>query len=164
MPLHRHTFIFNQTFVDSGPAAEAAWKSLFPSQGGYFRHPTISPERSDFAVFHQLHCLEKIRETYWVLYDNTVAARDGAPGSIFDPDSLPFYSTPPHIGHCIELIRNTLTCRPDTTLELKDLQAGGVTGFDAEHLCVDWDQLVEWVSQWETYGQNNVDSRSATSH
>ena len=162
MPLHRHTFAFNQTFTEGGPAADEAWESLFPSQGGFFRHPTISRKRANFAVFHQLHCLDKIREAYWVLYDGRVAARDGTPAAVFDPDNLPFHSTPPHIGHCVDLIRNALICRPDTTLELKDKAVGGVTGFGTEHLCVNWDQVVEWVSQWENYGKDSQDTSDAS--
>ena len=160
MPLHRHTFAFNQTFAEGGPVADEAWESLFPSQGGFFRHPTISRERANFAVFHQLHCLDKIREAYWVLYDGRVAARDGAPAAVFDPDNLPFHSTPPHISHCVDLVRNALICRPDTTLELKDKEAGGVTGFGTEQLCVNWDKLVEWVSEWENY--DKPDTREAS--
>lgn len=38
-------------------ATNAAWHSLFPAQGGFFKHPDLAPTRSAFAVFHQLHCL-----------------------------------------------------------------------------------------------------------
>ena len=34
-----------------------AWDALFPEQGGFFKHPSLAPTRSAFAVFHQLHCL-----------------------------------------------------------------------------------------------------------
>ena len=37
--------------------SDLAWQALFPEQGGFFKHPDIAPERSAFAVFHQLHCL-----------------------------------------------------------------------------------------------------------
>ncbi|KAM0802769.1 hypothetical protein BDR22DRAFT_93856 [Usnea florida] len=162
LPLHKHTFVYNQTFAEGGPAADEAWESLFPSQGGFFRHPTISRGRANFAIFHQLHCLDKIREAYWTLYDGRVAAHDGAPAVVFDPDSLPFHSTPPHVGHCVDLIRNALVCRPDTTLEFKDKELGGVTGFGTEHVCVDWNQLVEWVSQWENYGKDSAGTSKAS--
>lgn len=68
----------------------------------------------------------------------------------FDPDQdLAFMLSPPHVRHCIDLIRNALFCRPDTTIELKDEKLGGVTGFGTEHMCVDWENLVDWVSVWE---------------
>ncbi|KAF7938997.1 uncharacterized protein EAE98_001333 [Botrytis deweyae] len=151
LPLQEHKFVYNQTFVESGPAADAAWDSLFPSQGGFFRHPTISRKRADFAVFHQLHCLDKIRLAYWTLYDSSVLAHDGMSKTDFDPKGLSEHFAPLHITHCVELIRNALICRPDTTVEVKDLESNGVTGFGAEHLCVNWNQLVDWVSEWEDY-------------
>lgn len=40
-------------------------------------------------------------------------------------------------------------CRPDTTVEVKDERAGGVTGFGTEHVCWDWRGLVEWTGAWE---------------
>jgi hypothetical protein len=33
------------------------WNTLMPKRGGFFNHPKIAPERSAYAVFHQLHCL-----------------------------------------------------------------------------------------------------------
>ena len=44
-------------------------------------------------------------------------------------------------------------CQPDTTVELKDEEIGGVRGFGTEHQCRDWDQLVQWTTKWETYKQ-----------
>lgn len=38
-------------------ASNAIWQSIFPAQGGFFKHPTLAPKRSAFSVFHQLHCL-----------------------------------------------------------------------------------------------------------
>ena len=51
-------FHYNGTFGEAASnASNAAWSELFPKQGGFFKHPTIAPQRSAFAVFHQLHCL-----------------------------------------------------------------------------------------------------------
>ena len=58
-------------------------------------------------------------------------------------------SRAPHVRHCIDLIRQSLMCRPDTTVEVKDEARGGVTGFGTEHVCWDWDALGEWVGRWE---------------
>ena len=43
-------------------------------------------------------------------------------------------------------------CRPDTTVEVKDDEAGGVTGFGTEHVCWDWEGLVRWTGEWEGWG------------
>lgn len=37
--------------------SNAAWETLFPARGGFFKHPQLAPDRSGLAVFHQLHCL-----------------------------------------------------------------------------------------------------------
>jgi hypothetical protein len=52
------TFQYNRSFTERpSNLTDAAWHSLFPRQGGYFRHPEVAPSRSALAVFHQLHCL-----------------------------------------------------------------------------------------------------------
>ena len=40
-------------------------------------------------------------------------------------------------------------CKPDLTVEVKNEELGGVTGFGTEHECIDWTQLLSWMSQWE---------------
>lgn len=61
--------------------------------------------------------------------------------------------SPPHIRHCIDLIRHSLMCQPDITVEIKDPDVGGVTGFGTEHVCRDWGQLMEWTGRWEGWMQ-----------
>ena len=63
-------------------------------------------------------------------------------------------SSPPHIRHCIDLVRQSLMCRPDITVELKDDESGGVRGFGTEHQCQDWNELIAWTSKWESYQQD----------
>ena len=36
---------------------DRSWLGLFPLGGGFFKHPTLAPEKATFAVYHQLHCL-----------------------------------------------------------------------------------------------------------
>jgi hypothetical protein len=56
--MRSQVFQYDDQFGEApSPATDAAWKSLFPKQGGFFRHPILAPERSAFSVFHQLHCL-----------------------------------------------------------------------------------------------------------
>ena len=58
VPERPQTFHYNRSFTErQSKYTDGAWHSLFPRQGGYFRHPEIAPSRSAFAVFHQLHCL-----------------------------------------------------------------------------------------------------------
>ena len=42
-------------------------------------------------------------------------------------------------------------CTNDLTVDTKNKELGGVTGFGTEHQCKDWGQLLSWVSEWEDY-------------
>lgn len=62
---------------------------------------------------------------------------------------LPMMVSPPHVRHCLDLLRQSMMCQADTTIEVKDELAGGVHGFGVEHRCKDWDQLTEMISGWQ---------------
>ena len=89
-----------------------------------------------------------IRQGYWLLY---AAAGEGR---TLKQEDIPFMSSPTHIRHCIDLLRHSLMCQPDLTVEVKDEAKGGVTGFNTEHQCKDWNQLLDWVGKWQTFGQD----------
>ncbi|KAL6721251.1 hypothetical protein ACLMJK_000353 [Lecanora helva] len=152
-------FHYDRAF-GSAPSNEsdAAWASLFPAQGGFFKHPTLAPHRSAFAVFHQLHCLEGIRQGYWMIYDNVLEGRQ------MKEEDFPFMSSPSHIRHCVDLLRQSLMCRPDTTIEVKNEELGGVTGFGTEHQCRDWGQLSEWTVEWEGWRQDPREEKEGGDH
>lgn len=65
---------------------------------------------------------------------------------------------PHHVQHCIDLLRQTLMCHADTTLEVADEAIGGVDGFRTEHQCRSWEQLVQWTTaqQIKYPGQNST--------
>ncbi|KAF2243059.1 hypothetical protein BU26DRAFT_437938, partial [Trematosphaeria pertusa] len=126
---------------------DRAWLGSFPTQGGFFKHPQLAPDRSTFAVFHQLHCLDGLRHAYWTLLDISQS------GAKLDKSALPHHATPSHVRHCIDLLRQALMCQPDLTIEVQNDELGGVTGFGTEHVCADWKQLIEWTSHWENYDQ-----------
>jgi hypothetical protein len=51
-------FTYNRTFAEvPSNESNAAWETLFPARGGFFKHPQLAPDGSGLAVFHQLHCL-----------------------------------------------------------------------------------------------------------
>jgi hypothetical protein len=64
---------------------------------------------------------------------------------VLSDDDMPKMSSPRHIRHCIELLRQVLMCQPDLTLEVKNLSVGGVAGFGTEHQCRDWNQLMSFT-------------------
>ncbi|KAH7316780.1 hypothetical protein B0I35DRAFT_479596 [Stachybotrys elegans] len=154
-----HLFQYNRTFGEApSPDTNAAWESLFPHHGGFFVHAELAPKRSAFSVFHQLHCLDELRHGFYVLHDQVIEYSDmlnAAP----PPDgrrrlheeerrALHEHSLG-HIRHCIDLLRQSLMCNADLTVELKNEELGGVTGFGTEHRCVDWPGLLDWIRPYE---------------
>ena len=62
-------------------------------------------------------------------------------------EDIPVDIMPSHIRHCIDLLRQTLMCYADTTIEVVDPAINGVHGFRTEHQCKRWDQLIEWTNE-----------------
>ncbi|EFQ34292.1 uncharacterized protein GLRG_09436 [Colletotrichum graminicola M1.001] len=127
-----------------------AWSSLLPKQGGFFKHPTISPSESCFAVFHQIHCLDMLRLALYELHPDTRNSSHHA-----GHGSHKYHSTAAeanasndiyHVGHCFDLLRQTIMCRPDLTAEPINPALGGVTGFGTERQCIDWRELMDWMA------------------
>ena len=56
--------------------------------------------------------------------------------------------SPRHVRHCLDLLRQSLMCLADTTVEVQDVEAGGVHGFGVEHKCRDWGELRGLVEGW----------------
>lgn len=54
-----------------------------------------------------------------------------------------------HVRHCIDLLRQSLMCLADTTVEVKDDVRGGVRGFGVEHRCSDWEELGDLMGKWQ---------------
>jgi len=58
LPFEPHLFKYERLFGEKpSNDSNSAWDELFPKRGGFFSHPKIAPQRSAYAVFHQLHCL-----------------------------------------------------------------------------------------------------------
>ncbi|KAL5117425.1 hypothetical protein ACEQ8H_004741 [Pleosporales sp. CAS-2024a] len=142
-------FEYNRTFGDPpSEVSDAAWASLFPKHGGFFVHPELAPKRSAFSVFHQMHCLDELRHGFYVLHEQ-VQAYSNMTNHQAASKRAPHEHSLGHIRHCIDLLRQSLMCNADLTVELKDEQLGGVTGFGTVHRCVDWSELLDWMPAWE---------------
>ncbi|KAF2250332.1 hypothetical protein BU26DRAFT_379493, partial [Trematosphaeria pertusa] len=137
-----------QLFGEPSNASNAAWGALFPKRGGFFNHPDIAPERSAYAVFHQLHCLNALRASYWTAFDAAMSSSSEP----LKPEAIPPEISPKHMRHCIDLLRQALMCTPDLTGEVKNETLGGVTGFGTVHECRSWGGLMEWMGEWEDVG------------
>ncbi|KAH8678417.1 hypothetical protein BX600DRAFT_452031 [Xylariales sp. PMI_506] len=83
------------------------------------------------ATFHQLHCLSKLMLSYGLMVTEGSKPTDLA-----------------HDAHCFDLIRQTLLCNPDLTVE-------GLTeygeGWGAVHQCKDIDAVRDWASEHAGY-------------
>jgi len=69
-------------------------------------------------------------------------------GQQFSEDDFPMIVSPSHVRHCIDLLRQTLMCYSDRTIEEKD-DTGGVKGFGTEHQCNDYEELVRLINRWQ---------------
>jgi len=128
------------------------WDGMFPnngSRGGYFSHPDIAPKRSTFSAYHQLHCLHAIRQAYYEAMDGPESHETHDPNAHGKSAhyTMASHTSPAHIRHCIDLIRQTLMCYADTTIEEKDDKINGVRGFGTLHQCRDWQGMVKWTEE-----------------
>ncbi|KAF2436292.1 hypothetical protein EJ08DRAFT_578969, partial [Tothia fuscella] len=105
-------------------------------------------------VYHQLHCLNRIRQYTWYQsssYD---------PSNSTDIDSVPIpvdiaasseVANRMHIDHCIETLRHTLTCHGDVTPLLVKVDDKAVRGqsidFETHHRCRDFGKIGQWVEE-----------------
>ncbi|KAF4475257.1 Oxidase ustYa [Colletotrichum fructicola Nara gc5] len=54
-----------------------------------------------------------------------------------------------HLGHCFDLLRQAIMCKPDLTVEIANTTLNGVTGFGTEHQCINWEDLMNWMKMFE---------------
>lgn len=103
----------------------AEWNATLPV-GGAAIH--LGPDCQPFtvSVFHQLRCLNIVREAI-------TAIRDGSSTDVPRPDL---------VNHCMNYLRQMVLCRTDTSLEsLRTINGLGVTVWDITHKCRDWETV-----------------------
>ncbi|KAH8811047.1 hypothetical protein F5884DRAFT_897544 [Xylogone sp. PMI_703] len=99
------------------------------------------------AGFHQLHCT-------WVLYYSwNELVEHGT--EILDaefPNTGGHYTIGNHFSHCVEIIRQALTCYADPTLEpmisldgVTISESGLSSGWGTTHTCRNFENWVEWL-------------------
>ena len=82
-----------------------------------------------------------MRRAYWANHDAAVT------GQKLTDEDVHVDIGPSHVRHCTDLLRQSLMCHADTTIEVVDEKTNGVHGFRTEHRCKDWDQLVQWTTK-----------------
>ncbi|KDQ06587.1 hypothetical protein BOTBODRAFT_39499 [Botryobasidium botryosum FD-172 SS1] len=104
------------------------WQSMdfFPRSFGFVR---LGPNGRKFgvAMFHQMHCLNMIRQ----------ALVEGESNG--------------HVQHCFNLLRQMILCAADTTLAPVNAVPGGppagTTGAGITNVCRDWTQVYDFVTE-----------------
>jgi len=111
-----------------------------PTEDGTGYHALIE-------MFHQLHCLNIIRQYTWKDYYDRHADRVEKPIVLIDSE----IGARMHTDHCIEALRISLMCHGDVTPFMVRVDPGSPVGFEADfspyHKCVKWDPLVQWMKE-----------------
>jgi len=126
-------FEYNDIRVELSDLQALNLESIPLQQGGYIAQP---------GVFHELHCLKRIR--HWIYRGYYVYPKDPSDAELDEWEA--------HIHHCIERLRLASMCRGDTSLAVyKWLREGDewvptITDI-GPHQCVKWENLNEWVKE-----------------
>ncbi|KZS90735.1 hypothetical protein SISNIDRAFT_414902 [Sistotremastrum niveocremeum HHB9708] len=133
---------------------DEAWDSLYnmgisritSSEAALLPNRTESiPEEEGVSVisldvFHQLHCLNNIRQALW-------PERYGIPElipSLIKGDPVPF----DHVDHCVNILRENIMCNADITPDVwqwdEDKQMS-FPRFDTVHTCRNWEAIIDWA-------------------
>ncbi|TGO76835.1 hypothetical protein BELL_0134g00070 [Botrytis elliptica] len=146
----------------SSPETDSAWDSLMPAGRGfilvenpekYGLRPGLpsanGPDRYSVSVFHQLHCLGMIRESY-----NSVlmGVRPHIHGDENLSDSAAQESEKEHTSHCFDYLRQAMMCSADMTIEWAMEMPDGkppftVDGWGITHMCRDWKHVLKWMGE-----------------
>ncbi|KAK0629863.1 hypothetical protein B0T17DRAFT_201389 [Bombardia bombarda] len=103
--------------------------------------------RAGVEVFHQLHCLNLLRQ---VVYKDEYYGRKDLGGDVGDAEGIEDLLG--HVDHCIEAIRENLMCQGDVgvfTFKLfPELADQGIEGewpdFSINHMCRNFDSIKKW--------------------
>ncbi|KAH7251382.1 hypothetical protein BKA59DRAFT_395458 [Fusarium tricinctum] len=147
-------------FVGYGPEVDKAWEHVTYDVGDQMitkdklDHLGLDPKsltikdpktgqegyRVGIQVFHQLHCLNLLRqETYRDYYSTTGGDID------VEPEDLRG-----HLDHCIEILRNSLMCQSDTgvfAFKYYDGYEGHWPDFSTQHTCRNFSAIRDWAFQ-----------------
>ncbi|KAF3067689.1 hypothetical protein CFAM422_008577 [Trichoderma lentiforme] len=120
-----------------GSASNVYWNDKV---GGYMAgyvlltidHLSSYTDRTRIDMFHALHCLNRLRQSFWPDY--------------YPPSTHP--NTIIHQEHCIDHIRQMLMCSGDMTLiptEWTDYLGRNYVNSDVPHTCRNFAKLRDWV-------------------
>ncbi|KAK1750706.1 hypothetical protein QBC47DRAFT_393317 [Echria macrotheca] len=162
-------------YIGYGPAVDRAWDYIANDIGDIMITEAereklgLSPQslkiqnprtgewgyRAGVEVFHQLHCLNLLRQAVYSDYYGNKSL-GGDVGDADGPEDL--FG---HVDHCIEAIRQNLMCHGDVSVftfkTFPELADEGIEGewpdFEINHMCRDFESLRRWnndhVAAWD---------------
>ncbi|KAI3318834.1 hypothetical protein HD806DRAFT_511125 [Xylariaceae sp. AK1471] len=134
---------FNGSFAQSSDAkSDALWDSLFPEKLGFVKHPELAPDVAGIAVFHELHCLNILRTAYFTSLEGNLEEVAAA------GQDANHRTSRHHIRHCFEYLRQSLICLADSNLENMNYTTQGVSGWQTERTCRNFEGLKSWADHW----------------
>ncbi|KAI0362153.1 hypothetical protein OH77DRAFT_1466556 [Trametes cingulata] len=111
------------------PLGRAEWNSTLPS-GGHLIHLGPSKQAFTVSMFHEIRCLNIIREVLVAFYEDESA--DAGYGRRGD------------VKHCMNYLRQIVLCRADLRLESIRSPVGSKKAVsDVTHECRDWATVYE---------------------
>ncbi|KAI1263900.1 hypothetical protein F5Y18DRAFT_428783 [Xylariaceae sp. FL1019] len=120
----------NRSLLTSPASAKASGRS------GY---------RANIEVFHQLHCLNLIRQYTWF---QAGKYHDHPPSTLATGSDV---AKRMHVDHCIETVRLALMCNADVTpmISVVDFEDphGYRADFNAHHKCRDFAKIEAWMER-----------------
>ncbi|KAJ7913145.1 hypothetical protein B0H13DRAFT_1612865, partial [Mycena leptocephala] len=160
---HHSQLLSPTKYRGSGSEVDKAWADLFhvgPSiitkdEARKLPNATEPPMTAGeetysilLAVFHDLHCLASLPH---LLSPLTNIARMSLYPDHYDSPAIKKVSSVDHLGHCIDMLRQTIQCVSDITpLPLKFVPNENdllVTyRSDTKRVCRDFDKVKEWAS------------------
>lgn len=85
------------------------------------------------AMFHQLHCLARLRKSHWILLDGVATGDTGVARGFAGREAAQ------HIQHCFDYLRQSVMCAGDMTLEWPKQEGTAakakVDGWGIPHTC-----------------------------
>ena len=81
-------------------------------------------------------------------------------GSLEDLAQLPDHNhrtSPHHLRHCFEYLRQSLICLADTNLEKLNYTTRGVSGWQTDRTCRNFDGVRAWAEEWGKSRQMALD-------
>ena len=107
----------------AGSDADEEWSSVFPPGRGFVRPGRDGSRKFGISLYHQMHCLDRIRRAIGKGYNQ-------------------------HVHHCFNYLRQSVLCEADDTIEPGVPSLGGkVVKIGVRRTCKDWTQVYEAVAK-----------------